>query len=253
MAAKLSFELDKSLKQSAAIWTHECSVFYTSVLVNIDSQVLSANLQTATTWITPQISAKAVTSSTSEYNDGLENLLVHFIVQLFTLINHDSTQIRVEAALLLVNITNILNEKNPIPEKDLAVILSDLQIHGELDSVSKYFNLLGNRFSIMLVPLISGLECYQCCHDWKVRSAANIALSVLILHGTQFEERHLAAIWNFYFALKSIPLSQKIFPDRFIIIQALDKAAPLYASKDRPLAIAISDCLLRIPDKVFFP
>jgi hypothetical protein len=192
-----------------------------------------------------------VTKTPSAYDDGLEHFVVHFVVQIITLLNHESSTLRLEAARILVKIANMLNDTNEIPRDKLSIITSDLQTgHDGFNTIMSYFALLGSRFGIMIVPIISGLECYQCDPDWKVRSCTNIALSILILeHGPDFEHEHLPAIWNFYFALNSIPLSQKLFPDRVIIIQALNNVAPLYASKDRSLGIAIANSLLRIPNK----
>jgi PIN domain nuclease of toxin-antitoxin system len=200
------------------------------------------------------IQAKAVSLNPANYDDGLENLVVHFVVQHICLLNHESPVVRVEAALNLAKLADLLNPQNLILQGDLSLIISDIRTgHGNQNTVLNFFTLLGSRYSIMVVPIISGLECYQSYADWKIRSTCNVALSTLILeHGPEFEEQHLPAIWNFYFAMNSIPMSHKVFPDRIIIIEALEKVAPLYASKDRALSTSIVDCLLRVPLKVSY-
>ncbi|KAJ3415514.1 RNA polymerase II associated protein 1 [Chytridiales sp. JEL 0842] len=63
------------------------------------------------------------------------------------------------------------------------------------------------------------------------------------------EEDHLAAIWNLYFSLGSIPLISKVFPDRCVIIKSLGTLAPLYSLADISLTYGVIGTLLRLKDK----
>ncbi|KAJ3300091.1 hypothetical protein HK104_004560 [Borealophlyctis nickersoniae] len=104
----------------------------------------------------------------------------------------------------------------------------------------------------MAVALVAGLECFYTCPDWTVRGICNSALARIVYEneGVFLEEDHLAAIWNLFFSINSIPLISKVFPDRVVIIKALGLLAPLYSLADTALTYRIIDTLLRLKDKV---
>ena len=77
-----------------------------------------------------------------------------------------------------------------------------------------------------------------------------MVLARLIVEHMANTDLSLTPIWNIYFLMDSIPLAHKIFPDRIIMIQALQMLAPFYAGKDHSLALSVVDRLLRLPSKV---
>lgn len=79
----------------------------------------------------------------------------------------------------------------------------------------------GKSFSIMAIAFVAGLECFNTSNDWRVRGICNAALARLVFENDLIfvQEDHLAAIWNLYFSLQSIPLISKVFPDRLVILK----------------------------------
>ena len=77
----------------------------------------------------------------------------------------------------------------------------------------------------MVLALISGLERFYTSLDWHTRGICNSALDRLVYENEKIflEEDHLAAIWNLYFLLGSIPPSSTNFPDRIVIIKVFYK------------------------------
>ena len=109
----LSYEFPANVKPLVSQWAHDVSVFYTKSLTEIDEQ-------TAQQWLTPEIFCRA--SSDNSKDDTLENQVVHFIVQLTILLGHESSVLRVESALFLIRLVNLLDI--PIPDGKLGPVLT---------------------------------------------------------------------------------------------------------------------------------
>ncbi|KAI8922787.1 armadillo-type protein [Entophlyctis helioformis] len=197
--------------------------------------------------------AMVVTDSgaTPHISEPLETLAVHYVVQLISLLGHHGKPVRVEAATLIYQLANILDRT--LVEKDLEPILMGLETDdkGYYTCVHELFQLTGTSFSVMVIAMVAGLECFHSASDWRVRGICNAALARLVFENEQtfLQEDHLAAIWNLYFSLTSIPLMYKVFPDRIVILKALHLLAPVYSGEDAALACSVADTLLRLHEK----
>ena len=92
---------------------------------------------------------------------------------------------------------------------------------GYYAAVHELFHHIGSSLSIMVIAVVAGLEIFHTCPDWTARGICNSALARLVFENEKIflEEDQLAAIWNLFFSINSIPLISKIFPDRIVIIK----------------------------------
>lgn len=75
----------------------------------------------------------------------------------------------------------------------------------------------------MSLAFVAGLENFYNNSDYVVRGICVSACARLISENQKvfLEEDNLAAIWNLYFLLMSLPLISKIYPDRLVIVEVL--------------------------------
>lgn len=106
----------------------------------------------------------------------------------------------------------------------------------------------------MVIALVAGLEYFRSDSDWHTRGICNSALVRLVFENDKIfqEEDNLAAIWNLFFSLGSIPQSSTVIQDRIVIIQGLGLLAPLYVKVDAGLARNVVECLINLKLKVIF-
>lgn len=167
-----------------------------------------------------------------------EAAIVACTVHLLISLTAESSEARHDAAALLVN-------------------LCDLVVHPQTKSTS---NTPQNNEEIIAslaksapfgLQIITALEPHQSSRNWEVRSVANVAIAIFMVENQAvITSQHLSAIWNIFFAMTSIPLLQKVFPDRVDMIRALCITAPIYVIQNVPLASNIANFLLRLPLKV---
>ncbi|KAI8904746.1 armadillo-type protein [Gorgonomyces haynaldii] len=238
-AQTLLFEFPATLKPLVSSWANETSLFYSQTLTQVDPDL-------AKDWITPEIQARTSTTPVSGIDDTLENLVVYFSVQLILLLGHETPHLRVDAALHLIKLCSLVNPQ--LQEPKLVPIVSQLQAGPSLECLHSLVTILGGSLSIMLVPLVSGLENYQMHHDWRIRSISNTSISRLVFDA-QDKNLYKSPVWNIYFALGSLQSSLQLFQDRLVMIQALHLLAPVYTPKDSTLALGICDTLMRLPSK----
>ncbi|KND03924.1 uncharacterized protein SPPG_01373 [Spizellomyces punctatus DAOM BR117] len=185
--------------------------------------------------------------------DVLEGITVHYAVQLTSILGHFLENIRIEAARLLFSLAVIFDKKVQELNKKVEKVAVGFQTDdkGYYSAVHELFHYIGPALSGMAVALVAGLECFYTCPDWTVRGVCNSALARLVYENDKIflEEDQLAAIWNLYFSLHSIPIISKVFPDRIVIVKALGLLAPLYSPADSALTYRIVDSLLRLQDK----
>ncbi|KAI9106007.1 armadillo-type protein [Phlyctochytrium arcticum] len=185
--------------------------------------------------------------------DALEGVTVHHVVQLTSILGHFLENIRIEAARLLFGIAAIFDKKAVDWSKKMEKVVVGFRIddRGYYSAVHDLFHYIGPSLSLMAVALVAGLECFYTCPDWTVRGICNTALARIVYECDKIflEEDQLAAIWNLFFSLHSIPLFSKVFPDRIVIIKALGLLTPLYAPADTALTYRIIESLLRLHNK----
>ncbi|KAI8822501.1 armadillo-type protein [Fimicolochytrium jonesii] len=218
--------------------------------------------------------------------DVLEGITVHYAVQLTSVLGHFLEPVRVEAARLLIALAGVFDKKGAVEWKKkldrvtagvaglqatsiapapggrdssaggsssgsgtAAVIIEGA--YASFTPIHDLFHIIGQALSPLAVALVAGLECFYTCPDWTVRGTCNSALARLVYENAKIflEEDQLAAIWNLFFSLHSIPLISKVFPDRIVIIKALGLLAPLYVPADPALAYRIVESLLRLDKK----
>ncbi|KAJ3014030.1 hypothetical protein HKX48_005388 [Thoreauomyces humboldtii] len=185
--------------------------------------------------------------------DVLEGITVHYAVQLTSVLGHYLEAIRLDAAKLLFNLAVIFDKKVLDQKKKMDKVSIGFQTddQGYFAAVHELFHFIGPALSHMVVALVAGLECFYTCPDWTVRGICNSALARLVYENAKIflEEDQLAAIWNLFFSLHSVPLICKIFPDRIVIVKALGLLAPLYVPADASLTYRIIETLLRLGNK----
>ncbi|KAJ3033939.1 hypothetical protein HK097_004674, partial [Rhizophlyctis rosea] len=188
-----------------------------------------------------------------QLEDVLEGLTVHYTVQLISLLGHYLEQIRIQSAHLLFQLATIFDRKVADQQKKLEKVTLAFQTDdkGYYTAVHELFHHIGSSLSIMVIAVVAGLEIFHTCPDWTARGICNSALARLVFENEKIflEEDQLAAIWNLFFSLNSIPLISKIFPDRIVIIKALGLLAPLYSLADTALTYRIVDTLMRLQGK----
>ncbi|KAJ3309526.1 hypothetical protein HDV04_005966 [Boothiomyces sp. JEL0838] len=189
---------------------------------------------------------------TAKFDEAIESVTVRLLVQLVSILGHYSSEVRVEAAILISFLSEIMLGKS-INQTELSRILASLETNesGYYDCVHALFKLVGQSFSVMAIAIISGLELYNNSSDWRVRGICNCAIAQLVNENQQkfIHEDRLAAIWNLYFLLGLIPSISPIFPDRVVIIDAMLLLAPIYAVENHELSTNIVSTLLLIPNK----
>ncbi|KAI9005894.1 armadillo-type protein [Gaertneriomyces semiglobifer] len=185
--------------------------------------------------------------------DVLEGITVHYAVQLTSVLGHFMGEIRIQAAGLLYDLATIFDRRIPDGKKKFDKVSLSFQTddRGYYSAVQELFHLIGAPLSLMAVALVAGLECFYTCPDWGVRGVCNTALAQIVFENerTFLGEDQLAAIWNLFFSLHSIPLISKVFPDRIVIINALGLLGPLFAPADLALSYRVVDTLLRLRNK----
>ncbi|KAJ3041918.1 hypothetical protein HDV00_008427 [Rhizophlyctis rosea] len=188
-----------------------------------------------------------------QLEDVLEGLTVHYTVQLISLLGHYLEQIRIQSVHLLFQLATIFDKKVNEQRKKLEKITLAFQTDdkGYYSAVHELFHHIGPSLSMMVVAVVAGLEIFHTCPDWTARGICNSALARLVFENEKIflEEDQLAAIWNLFFSISSIPLISKIFPDRIVIIKALGLLAPLYSLADTALTYRIVDTLMRLKGK----
>eukprot|EP00842_Homolaphlyctis_polyrhiza_P003152 jgi/Hompol1/3838/HPOL_003403-RA len=276
---QLAFSFNQNQRSQAQLWSVSVQSFYSTTLQLMDTQtykqfIRDAGLQRAAPATeSPSESTEALDAgagNAAEHNDGVataasniqgssvphiqepvETLAVHYVVQLISLLGHFSKQVRFESASLVYQLASICDRT--LVEKDLETILMSLETDdkGYYTCVDDFFKLCGSSFSIMVLAMVAGLECYYDSLDWHVRGICYAAMARLVLENemTFLQEDHLAAIWNLYFSLNSIPLISNIFPDRIIILKSLLLLAPIFVGEDSALSCSVTDTLLRLKDK----
>ncbi|KAJ3290685.1 hypothetical protein HDU76_007369 [Blyttiomyces sp. JEL0837] len=160
-------------------------------------------------------------------DDVLEGITIHYAVHLTSVLGHYLEEVR---------IVGFQNDDR-----------GRLRLFSSMNTVPPY----GPALNTMAMAFVAGLECFFVSVDWTVRGICISALTRLVYENEKLfmEDDHLAAIWNLHFSLGSIPLFSKVFPDRIVIIKSLGLLAPLFASIDWPLTMAVISGLLRLKDK----
>lgn len=87
--------------------------------------------------------------------------------------------------------------------------------------VHALFSLIGKSLKVMAVQIVTGLECFYSCPDPNIRAICISALSRIVFeNGPVFQQDdQLTAVWNLYFCLNTLPMVDRLFPDRIVIIQ----------------------------------
>ncbi|KAJ3148056.1 hypothetical protein HDU89_004901 [Geranomyces variabilis] len=185
--------------------------------------------------------------------DVLEGITVHYAVQLTSVLGHFLEAVRIEAAKLLFALAGVFDKKVFEQKKRMEKITVGFQTddQGYFSTVHELFHYIGPALCHMVVAIVAGLECFYSCPDWTVRGTCNSALARLVYENAKIflEEDQLAAIWNLFFSLHSVPLISKIFPDRIVIVKALGLLAPMYVPADAALTYRIIETLLRLGGK----
>ncbi|KAJ3084110.1 hypothetical protein HDU99_003321 [Rhizoclosmatium hyalinum] len=191
-------------------------------------------------------------------DDILEGRTVHEMVRLIAILGHSDDRVRTGSVLLLVSLAKIFSPKvsAAVQEKYnekintvmLGLMMAERDYHA---SVHELFKIIGAAFAAMSIPLVAGLEAFFTCLDSSVRGICISALTRIILENERvfLEEDHLAAIWNLYFALGSIAMISRVFPDRIDIIKGLGLLAPIYAGVDSSLTYGIIGTLMHLENK----
>ncbi|KAL2913671.1 hypothetical protein HK105_206831 [Polyrhizophydium stewartii] len=290
---QLAFVFNSTQKAQAHLWTVSVATFYSSALQHIDPQVYrafardaaiprkspadaadreaaaldsSAGMTAANALLGS--SDNIVSPTAADQNDAaaalpqikepVETLSVHYAVQLISMLGHFSKVVRTEAAVLVYQLASLCDRT--LVEKDLEAILMGLETDdkGYYSCVHSLFQLAGSSFSVMVIALVAGLECFYSSPDWRVRGICNAALARLVFENQQTfleEDHHILfdlacpAIWNLLFSLTSIPLISNVFPDRIVILKSLQLLAPIYAGEDTALSCSVVETLLRLKAK----
>jgi hypothetical protein len=83
---------------------------------------------------------------------------------------------------LVSKLAEILAEKS-VNQNELSRILSLLftTTHGSGESIGDFFHLIGSSFSLIVNPIIAGLELFSSSSDWRTRVVCNSAIAQLVL------------------------------------------------------------------------
>ncbi|KAJ8326515.1 hypothetical protein O5D80_005263 [Batrachochytrium dendrobatidis] len=270
---QLAFTFSTSQKSLASSWLTTVRSFYTNILQHIDPTTYTTHVRDVGQYVKPlsetmndaNFSESVNTDSSenlhqAEINENsspqihelIETATMHMVVQLIPLLGHFSASVRTGAASLIYELATICDKI--LLDKDLESILMGLETDdkGYYSYVHELFTLTGASFSIMVLSMVAGLECFRNSSSWHIRGICNAALARLVFENKQsFLNDDLSAIWNLFFSLNSIPQICSIFPDRIIILQALHLLAPIYAVEDTALSCSIIDTLLRLKTKTF--
>ncbi|KAJ3318939.1 hypothetical protein HDV06_006928 [Boothiomyces sp. JEL0866] len=256
---QLSFSLPQGIQQHISEWINTVAQFYMTVLGNIDVQLYN-QLITNTLRERAKLAEQEADQDeeennekeTAKFDEAIESVTVRLLVQLVSILGHYSSEVRVEAALLVSFLSEIMIGKS-LNQAELSRILASLETNetGYYDCVHALFKLVGQSFSVMAIAIISGLELYNNSADWRVRGICNCAIAQLVNENQQkfIHEDRLAAIWNLYFLLGLIPSISPIFPDRVVIIDAMLLLAPIYSVENHELSTNIVSTLMLIQNK----
>ncbi|KAJ3269686.1 hypothetical protein HDV01_001114 [Terramyces sp. JEL0728] len=259
IAHQLSFTLPQGVQPHISDWINAVAQFYMTVIGNVDMQLYN-QLITSTLRERARIAEQEVDQDeeennekeTPKFDEALESITVRLLVQLVSILGHYSSEVRVEAALLISFLSEIMVESS-LNQTDLSRILASLETNesGYYDCVHALFKLVGQSFSVMSIAIISGLELYNNSSDWRVRGICNCAIAQLVNENQQkfIHEDRLAAIWNLYFLLGLIPNVSPIFPDRVVIIDAMLLLAPIYSVENHELSTNVVSALMLLQNK----
>ena len=132
------------------------------------------------------------------------------------------------------------------------MVSKSIKFKDNYSRVHHLFQMIGKSLNVMVIALVAGLEFFHKDLDWHTRGICNTALVRLVFENdkTFQEDDNLAAIWNLFFLLGTMPASSAAVQDRIVIIKGLGLLAPLYVRLDSSLARNIIECLIKLKIKV---
>lgn len=167
--------------------------------------------------------------------------------------------------LCIIQIAEILSDKalppgtllNLFETMDLGMLMIDYNpniyffiILGYAQSVATLFKLIGSGFSIMAMPLLSGLELFQSSPDWKTRTIATASMAQILWESKDaltIAEKN-SVIWSLFFALGAVIEQSSVIPHRLAIVNGLLLLVPLYAL-DKEVASSIIKEIMALSNK----
>ncbi|EGF80415.1 hypothetical protein BATDEDRAFT_24972 [Batrachochytrium dendrobatidis JAM81] len=275
---QLAFTFSTSQKSLASSWLTTVRSFYTNILQHIDPTTYTTHVRDVGQYVKPlsetmndaNFSESVNTDSSenlhqAEINENsspqihelIETATMHMVVQLIPLLGHFSASVRTGAASLIYELATICDKI--LLDKDLESILMGLETDdkGYYSYVHELFTLTGASFSIMVLSMVAGLECFRNSSSWHIRGICNAALARLVFENKQsfLNDDHILFIcFKSFFLIGSLfcsllTLSLTISPTLFV--KALHLLAPIYAVEDTALSCSIIDTLLRLKTKTF--
>jgi len=185
----------------------------------------------------------------------LETTAVQLSTILVSKLGHPLPNIRGKSATLLTQLAAILDEKficnDSKTDTAIGAFMGD-NYEDNYSRVNHLFQLIGKSLNLIVVALVAGMECALKDSDWHTRGIINTALVRLVFENdkTFQEDDNLAAIWNLFFLLGTMPTSSIAAQDRIVIIKGLGLLAPIYVLIDPNLARNIVESLLKLKIKV---